>query len=207
MASFKTTTVESLLGVLSLEPMSGYEMRKMMEHSTANFWTESFGQIYPALRSMLEDGLVEVLPSADDEGHPAKKVYRITECGRAHLQAWLGAPVRHYPRRHELLLKLFFSADAPPGQVRAHIHQWRSDYRADLARYQQIARELPQHSAGHPGLPYFLMTVRYGVLEAEMVLRWCDEVEAQLEQIAASLTPAHIDPAQNAREPQVAQSP
>jgi PadR family transcriptional regulator AphA len=185
MSSFKTTTVESLLGVLSLEPMSGYEMRKVMEKSTANFWSESFGQIYPALRSMLEDGLVEVAPSADDEGHPAKKVYRITEQGRAHLHAWLGAPARHHPRRHELLLKLFFSAEAEPEQVRSHIRRWRSDYQADLAKYRQIERELPQHSGGNPALPFFLMTVRYGVLEAEMVLRWCDEVEAQLEQMAA----------------------
>lgn len=192
MPSLKTTTIESLLGVLSLEPMSGYEMRRMMEQSTANFWSESFGQIYPALKSMLEDGLVAVVPSADEDGHPAKKVYRITERGRVHLHAWLGAPVRHYPRRHELLLKIFFSAEAEPGQVRAHIRQWRSDYQADLARYRQIERELPQHSAGHPGLPFFLMTVRYGVLEAEMVLRWCDEVEAQLEQMAADrATPPH----------------
>lgn len=195
MSHFKTTTVESLLGLLSLEPMSGYEMRKMMEKATSNFWAESFGQIYPALKSMLEDGLIEIAPSADDEGHPAKKVYRITERGRQHLQAWLGAPVRHYPRRHELLLKLFFSFQAAPEQALAHIAAWRSDYQADLAKYQQITRDLPRMRAGHPGLPFFQLVVRYGLLEAEMVLRWCDEAEERLAQLTPrAVVKPHAEP-------------
>ncbi len=72
----KTSTVESLLGLLSLGPMSGYEMRQMMERSTANFWTESYGQIYPALKRMVKDGLATVEEQTKDGR--AKKVYKLT---------------------------------------------------------------------------------------------------------------------------------
>ncbi len=85
MSAEKTSTVESLLGLLSLGPMSGYEMRQMMERSTANFWTESYGQIYPALKRMVKDGLATVEEQSKDGR--TKKVYKLTGeggggCGR-----------------------------------------------------------------------------------------------------------------------------
>ena len=42
----------ALLGLLSLGAMSGYDLRKLFEQSLIHFWSESFGQIYPMLRSL-----------------------------------------------------------------------------------------------------------------------------------------------------------
>ena len=33
----------AILGMLSIEPMSGYEIRQTMQQSTENFWAESDG--------------------------------------------------------------------------------------------------------------------------------------------------------------------
>ncbi len=60
----KTTPVECLLGLLSLGPLTGYQMRQLMQESTANFWRESFGRIYPALQQMQKAGLVQVEATA-----------------------------------------------------------------------------------------------------------------------------------------------
>ena len=49
----RTTTAEALLGMLSLGPMSGYEIRQPIEESIGNFWRESFGQIYPTLKRLV----------------------------------------------------------------------------------------------------------------------------------------------------------
>jgi PadR family transcriptional regulator AphA len=176
----KTTTVESLLGVLSLGPMSGYEMRQFMEHSTGNFWSESYGQIYPALKGMLRTGLVEVAESAT-EGHPAKKVYSITAAGEARLKEWLGVPAVPRPNRHALLIKVFFGDRAEQGVIASQIAEWRKRYVSDLERYEKIVPRLQADGAGHPGLPFWTMTVRYGIAEARMVIAWCDETLAELE--------------------------
>ena len=82
----RTTATESLLGMLSLGPMSGYDLRQMIERSTANFWNESFGQIYPALKKLMESGLV-TMEEQRPEGQRLRKVYRLTAEGKKKLNA------------------------------------------------------------------------------------------------------------------------
>ena len=48
----------AVLGLLSIRPMSGYDLKHTIEASTRNFWNESYGQIYPALRALADAGLV-----------------------------------------------------------------------------------------------------------------------------------------------------
>ncbi|MGH9601902.1 MAG: PadR family transcriptional regulator, partial [Terriglobales bacterium] len=52
MRSTTNTTRFALLGLLSLGPQSGYDLKKRMEQSIAHFWSESYGQIYPTLRRL-----------------------------------------------------------------------------------------------------------------------------------------------------------
>ncbi len=175
----KTSTVESLLGVLSLGSMSGYKIRQFMEQSTANFWTESFGQIYPALKTMLADGLVEELAQKDD-GPTAKRVYRMTEAGAAHLRAWLGVPTRPGVPRNELLLKVFFGDQVEPGVVVGHVRAEHRRHAESLAVYSAKLEMLERDCAGHPGLPFWRMTLRYGMAEARAVMAWCEETLEEL---------------------------
>jgi len=176
----KTSTVESLLGALSLQAMSGYEMRQFMESSTGNFWSESFGQIYPALKRMVAEGLVtEDAPIGD--GSTAKKVYRITAAGEERLRSWLKMPARRRPNRNELLLKLFYGNSTEPEVLMGHVAAWREEYASDLRRYEAMGPALEAEHGGHPGLPYWRMTLRYGIAEARMLIAWCDETIAELE--------------------------
>jgi DNA-binding PadR family transcriptional regulator len=179
MDEIKTSTVESLLGVLSLGPMSGYEMRQFMERSTGNFWSESFGQIYPALKSMLRDGLVTIVDGGEDS-RAGKKVYRITEAGEQQLRRWLGAPAKPQVRRHELLLKVFFGDRAERGTIAAHVAEYRHRFAEDLERYEGIQRRLKVEYKAHPAMPFWLMTLRFGVTEAKALMGWCDETLAEL---------------------------
>ena len=175
----KTSTVESLMGLLSLGPMSGYEMRQMMETSTTNFWTESYGQIYPALKTMVKDGLATVEEQVKDGR--AKKVYKLTNAGERRLKKWLGVEIKPQARRNELLLKVFFGDRAEPGAIAAQVVGERERRENDLERYKAaLARMETQHSK-HPAMPYWRMTVRYGMAEAKAVIAWCDETFAELE--------------------------
>jgi PadR family transcriptional regulator, regulatory protein AphA len=49
----------AILGMLSLRPMSGYDTRKTVQESIRFFWSESYGQIYPALKRLEAQKLVE----------------------------------------------------------------------------------------------------------------------------------------------------
>lgn len=157
--------------------MSGYELRQLIEGSIGNFWSESYGQIYPALKRLEQDGLVSVA-----EGERAgSKIYTLTEAGDQRLRRWLGVAPRAQVPRNELLLKLFFGALQPVATSQQHVAERRRGLLADLKRYEAIERELERKHAENVGLPFWLMTVRYGKAEAQALLAWCDETLATLD--------------------------
>jgi DNA-binding PadR family transcriptional regulator len=52
----KGKTRFAVLGILSYGPMSGYDIKKFYEKNVAGFWSESYGQIYPILKRLAEEG-------------------------------------------------------------------------------------------------------------------------------------------------------
>lgn len=96
----------AILGWLSVEPMSGYDLKKKIEGSIAMFWNEGFSSIYPTLRRLSERGLiVESQPAPGD--HPSRRVWQATEAGIEELTAWLAEPFAVTHTRNECALKVF----------------------------------------------------------------------------------------------------
>jgi len=98
----------AILGILTHGPQSGYDIKKHIGQSIGYFWQESYGQLYPALKTLVEQEYATMQVEKND-GKPDKKVYQITDRGKTALKAWLEKPIESMPKvRHELLLKLFF---------------------------------------------------------------------------------------------------
>ena len=102
----------AILGVLSLKPGSGYDIKKFCDDSIFYFWNENYGHLYPVLKQMEKEGLV-TRSSEQTEGKPPRNVYSITRNGKEELNRWLMLPVEPHPFRSELLLKMFFAVDIP----------------------------------------------------------------------------------------------
>jgi PadR family transcriptional regulator, regulatory protein AphA len=184
----KTSTVESLLGLLSLGPMSGYEMRQMMARSTTNFWTESYGQIYPALKKMVKEGLATVEEETKDGR--AKKVYKLTTEGERRLRKWLGVEARPQVRRNEMLLKVFFGDRAELGAIAAQVVAERKRCEDDLERFEATLLRMEIEHARNPAMPYWRMAARYGMVHAKATIAWCEETFAELEKRGLVSKPA-----------------
>jgi DNA-binding PadR family transcriptional regulator len=69
-----------LLALLADRPSHGYELIKALEQRSGGFYSPSPGMVYPALTWLEEVGYASVAA----EG--AKKLYRITDTGRAYLR-------------------------------------------------------------------------------------------------------------------------
>jgi len=69
----------ALLSLLEHEPKHGYHLMKDLEDRSGGFYRASAGTIYPTLQMLEDEGLVV---SVAAEG---KRVYRITDLGRAEL--------------------------------------------------------------------------------------------------------------------------
>ena len=82
----------AILGILMLGPRSGYDIKKFFDRTVANFWNESYGQIYPILKRLAAEGLVE--KSIEKQaGKPDRHIYTITGEGRNEMREWLMTPV------------------------------------------------------------------------------------------------------------------
>ena len=58
LAPGRSSTDYAILGMLTLRPMSGYDIRATIGESIAYFWTESYGQIYPTLKRLTKEKLL-----------------------------------------------------------------------------------------------------------------------------------------------------
>ena len=171
----------ALLGMLALKPMTGYEMKGLINKSVKYFWNESYGQIYPMLGTLQKEGLAE---GTEEPGRPPRIRYAITEAGREALRAWLAQPVDKAPLREELLLKLFFGLEARPEDLVAHLKLALAREHETLAVYQEIEGRLRAQQPPRAQTPFSLLTVRKGILNVQSNIAWCQESLALLQQKA-----------------------
>jgi DNA-binding PadR family transcriptional regulator len=71
---------------------SGYELANRFDRSIGYFWAATHQQIHRTLKTMEEDGWVSVTPVAQ-QGRPGKKVYAVSDAGRAELARWIAEPL------------------------------------------------------------------------------------------------------------------
>jgi DNA-binding PadR family transcriptional regulator len=173
----------AILGMLSIAPMSGYDIKKEVENSISNFWSESYGQIYPVLKSLIAEKLVTKNVQSE-AGKPDRHVYALTAKGRKELRRWLLEGFAPKVQRNEFLLKLFFGAEIGTKTNIAHVEQYRELQRALLQKYTAVEKELTREYAGEPKAAYWLMTVRYGEHISRALLAWCEKTLAELNKIA-----------------------
>lgn len=178
----------AILGMLALGPASGYQIKKLMGQSTSNFWNESYGQIYPILKQLTEEGLT-TSHAEKQEGKPERNIYTMTALGKKDLVNWLGETVEEAPERIEILLKLFFGQLLPVKANIAHIQHFQEIQRSLLQKYQGIETFL-QNCVQENGLDeaqnrYSLITVRYGIYHCQALLAWCEETLATLQTLNA----------------------
>lgn len=173
-------TKYALLGVLSLKPGSGYDIKKFCDFSISHFWNENYGNIYPVLKQ-LEDEQLATRTTEYHEGRPPRNVYFITEKGKRELDAWLQLPVENSPVRSELLLKLFFGRDIPVANLVDKLEKTRDRMRAILEEYALVEDFLRKEYEDQKGLHLWLATISYGAHNARATIDWCDETIKSLQ--------------------------
>jgi len=176
----------TLLGFLSCGSMTGYDLKKHMDNSTQFFWNATLSQIYPALKKLAQEGLVEatVIPQ---EGKPDKKSYLITETGRATLMDWLAEPIDELSLpKDPALLKLFFSGALDKETLLSQLHRQLALHRAQLAYYQQETAAYIEQIIAETGLArdgvLWELARQFGEEYERAYIRWLEKAIETVEQ-------------------------
>jgi len=174
----------AILGILSLGSLSGYDIKKLFQGSVANFWNESYGQIYPLLRTLVIEGLA-TRSIERQVGKPDRHVYSLTDRGRDELCRWLIEPAKDQIGRIEIALKLFFGHQVKAADNIRQVEHFREMRGRELQALIAIEKRLKAELASNPNLPYVLMTVSYGQHMTQALLQWCEETLSVLSTMTA----------------------
>jgi PadR family transcriptional regulator AphA len=128
----------ALLGLITLQPGTGYELTQRFDISLRNAWHASHSQIYPELAKLEAEGLAEVI----EEGARRSKTYAATDQGRAELRRWLTETEPNRAQRNETLLRWFLVFLLEPDERRAVLEQELSVGEEGLRRRRELAAEM-----------------------------------------------------------------
>ena len=164
-----------LLGLLDIRPMSGYDIKKIVEFSIRDIWSESYGNIYPTLQKFLADGLAEKTVEKQ-EGKPDRIVYHITPSGRQELVEWLNKPYEQRRVRDEFLIKFLFGHRLPLQSNIQLVKTYRKSHAERIEWYRESVAELKEQGLSDRKDLLEYLALLQGVFVREAKLRWCDEV-------------------------------
>ncbi len=164
-----------LLGLLTEQPMTGYDIKGLLESYGWLIGSPSYGSLYPALHGLLDDGLVAVNVVSHEE-KPSRKVYRVTDAGRQALEEWINIPVVKEPSMKTFLLRLILAKNYSREGLVAYLHHRRSQV---AERHNALKKKLQTNQKGEPGFQPPL-ALDYGLAMAKQELKWLEKTLEQL---------------------------
>ncbi|MEV4114776.1 PadR family transcriptional regulator [Nonomuraea sp. NPDC049695] len=197
----------ALLAMLTAEPMTGYELVKYFDGSVAYVWSAPHSQIYPELRRMERDGLVDVETVPRGE-HAKKRVYSINEAGLEEFQRWIRELTPYQPERDVYRLKAAHfeqsTYEAARRQMQEHLNYytralqiWKQvlddvdNRRVSLLRERLAQRPEEEHEAI---VAFRKLTFRGQIAKARMEIQWAKDGLALLDELESKGVPLRGEP-------------
>jgi PadR family transcriptional regulator AphA len=165
-----------ILGLLTRQPMSGYDIKRFLKDLSWLIDVPSLGSLYPSLHTLLKDGLVtrEVVANQD---RPSRKIYSITEEGEKTLQAWLSQPSDSNASLKKFVMRLALADQLSQVGLLTHLEQRRAHVAAQKRALEQVVTTENADADLGERLMY-----GYGLSLAAAELVWLDSTLARLSQ-------------------------
>ncbi|MEC9368009.1 MAG: PadR family transcriptional regulator [Pseudomonadota bacterium] len=169
------------LGILWFGEATGYEIKKQAsEGHFSHFMEASYGSIYPALSRLNKSGHV-TLREASQEGKPDRKIYSITDKGRAaFLETLHGRLPSNDTCKSEFLFHCLYAEFLHGRHVDASVNSRLDFLREGLDRLRDM-----HERCDHAGSRF---AIGYGIAVHEAAIRYIEQHKALVQ--GPALTPA-----------------
>jgi PadR family transcriptional regulator, regulatory protein AphA len=167
----------ALLGLLAVEPRSGYELTKAFEGYLGQYaWGAGHTSIYPELGKLLDAGLVSVTA----EGARGSRTYAVTDAGRANLREWMFNRPKNRKVRNEEVLRMFLISGLDHDDAIGYLRMLAEKLGEQLEDLRALrARSGPVSQPGRAG--FGLLAAEYGLRQLEATHGWAEWAIEQLE--------------------------
>jgi PadR family transcriptional regulator, regulatory protein AphA len=154
----------AVLGLLTVEPTTGYNLAQRFEGSLANAWHAGHSQIYPELARLQDAGMVEVV----GEGARRSRTWAVTQRGHEELRRWMTETEPNRSQRNETAVRWFLVSLLAPADRRIVLERELAFATAEVERLLAIADRLDATS----GTPPFRPTVDLGLRLNAVMCEW-----------------------------------
>jgi DNA-binding PadR family transcriptional regulator len=162
-----------LLAGIHNQPRSGYELTKWMQVVGQHCWSVEHSSVYPALRELEKDGLIQSERAPGTRG-PERSIYSLTNAGLDKLRAWVAHASPRPAIKDEQILRVLCFDLLPHDTALRQIREVRAEHQAQLEFFLARQAVLTEQQLGP------LLVTRRGVLAEQAYIAWCDEVADML---------------------------
>jgi PadR family transcriptional regulator AphA len=156
--------------IAELGPSTPYDLKRAVSKSIAYFWDFPHSQLYVEPGRLAGLGF---LSEFQEQHGRRRRLFSITDAGRAELKRWLEAPTREHPEVRDLgLLKLYFSGLTSPARIRHLAEEQIALHQERLAEYDSLAEDM----AGYKTLRPHQVPIRMGYLFEQAVISFWQSV-------------------------------
>lgn len=180
-----------LLGLINNKPRTGYDLNKFFQVPLQHFWTVQTSQIYKELSELEKRGMLgsEIVVQTSS---PNRKVYHITESGRAELLRWL-ADASTFPvleAKDPFMLKFFFAGELDWEECIKMLIQFKAKCKAALAVVDTVDADVKQREKDLDKRKTLTRRLvrQFGRQVLELKLSWAEESLKILEKENADLS-------------------
>ena len=165
----------AILVSLSEQTGSGLDLTRRFDRSIGFFWTATHQQIYRVLGRMETDGWV-ASASVVQQGRPDKKVYEVTDVGRAELERWLAEPLHREQHRSDVAVKLRAASYGDRATLLRELASLRHEHATRLGLYEQMQhRDYPEPDRLSGGDLDRYLVLRGGIRMERFWVEWLEE--------------------------------
>jgi PadR family transcriptional regulator, regulatory protein AphA len=129
----------AILGILSYKSLTGYDLKKIIQESPFMHWSGNNNQIYKSLVELLNEGFLtnEV---HHQESSPSKKIYTITEEGRAALKNWVLSPPEPPEFKKTFLIQLAWADQLNTAELNTLLTGYENEVRMQIVIHEEKKR-------------------------------------------------------------------
>lgn len=129
----------AILGILSIQPQTGYDLKKRFTESAALYWSGNNNQIYRTLSQLLQEHLASKEVQLQEKA-PTKSIYTITEKGRAELKNWILSVPEPPEYRSTFLIRLMWAGHLEADELDSLLAQYEQHVEIQLLLEREKSR-------------------------------------------------------------------
>lgn len=172
----------AILGLLNTRPMTGYDLKKLIQKSSFLYWSGNNNQIYKGLLHLQNMELV-TNETLHQDGAPSKKIYTITNQGQKELKKWIMESPKEPPEfKKEFLIQLACSGELEKEEIIEMLKKYKESIEMKILIETELLRRQEVISMRNKNEEFIWMMIKENLISTyENELIWIDKVKSGID--------------------------